>query len=639
MYFRCQLIPKDWPSWCARMYMIHCPHDSTDSIVFHNELDHTHNEIMANKPRKRILSPAMVNLMNDLFEKQTTQYASVIKHIESERKKQNLFLNEQNPTRDQVAYRLRLYREKEVKPLLNLGELMSWCKDHSNTPNDEHTPFVIDHWRERNNGTGLKFRFVFTTLYLLNLFKSVEKVCIDSTYKLNWCDFPLTILGTVDRNKKFHPIAFACSTNETTDDYAFVFDAVKKKIKECFSANFAPSMLISDAADAIRNGFYRIFPDATVDIMCFAHVLRNIEKRKFNSKNNKKLIIDDIKKLQHAPDKTTFSFMSTLFCEKWAPVEQEFVAYFKAQWLGVHCNWYEGAAMYAPSTNNAQESVNNVIKRKITLRRRLPMNQFLASMSMLISDMSKELCNGSRIFAIEPFIQKNMWREAIIMQQNSFSSFKIKPMALFLEHLSFIVPSSNCANPTIASYKTLLKQKWKTFDEYVQHGFQQFYLVNLKPSDSWKKESNCMCVSFMKEYICKHIIAVALREGITECPDEAEPILLSNKRRNQGRAKQAEPALVIGCKVFLGIGLKEIFKCFICIVYFQENYLLTEFQTFHTFNVERILTVATVHANISEGELYIFTVQIDNSVKRECTKLRDRQSWLDASTKDKRQLL
>lgn len=205
---------------------------------------------------------------------------------------------------------------------------------------------------------------VFSTLYLLNLFKSVEKVCIDSTYKLNWNEFLLTILGTIDRNKKFHPVAFACTTNETVDDYAFVFDAVKKKIKECFSTNFEPSILISDAADAIRNGFYRIFPNATVDIMCFAHVLRNVDKRKFNSKNNKKIIMDDIRKLQQAPDKSTFSFMSKLFCEEWTPVEAEFVEYFKTQWLGVHCNWFEGAAMYAPSTNNAQESVNGVIKKK-----------------------------------------------------------------------------------------------------------------------------------------------------------------------------------------------------------------------------------------------------------------------------------
>lgn len=189
-------------------------------------------------------------------------------------------------------------------------------------------------------------------------------MCIDSTYKLNWNGFPLTILGTVDRNKKFHPIAFACTTNETADDYASVFNAVKVKIKEFFSINFAPMTLISDAADAIRNAFYKIFPDATVDVMCYAHVIRNVDKRPFKSQNNKKLIKADINELQQAPDKKVFTLMAQMFCEKWRPIEAEFIKYFETQWLGVHCNWYEGAATYTPSTNNAQEAVNGIIKKK-----------------------------------------------------------------------------------------------------------------------------------------------------------------------------------------------------------------------------------------------------------------------------------
>lgn len=475
----------------------------------------------------------------------TIQYDSVIRHIENARQKQKLFTNEPNPTKDQFAYRLKLFRNTETKPVVNVGDLMSWCKEHSATPDEPHTPFVLDYWRDKNNGTGVKFRFVFTTLFLLNLFKSVDKVCIDTTYKLNWNGFPLTILVTVDRNKKFHPIAFACTTNETGDDYGFVFNAVKTKIKEFFSVDFEPKILISDAADAIRNGFYKIFPNATVDVMCFAHVLRNIEKRVFKSQNNKKLIIEDIKLLQQAPSKDAFEFMSKLFCSKWKPVEADFIAYFITQWLGVHCNWFEGAAIYTPSTNNAQEAVNGVIKSKVTLRKRLPMNQFMTSMMSLIHDTSIELQNGSRTFAKEPTIDANMWAEAILMQQNSFKSFKLK-RTTHPEHISFNVPSSKCSDPSITYFKTLSTQRWKSFDDYIRHGFQQFYIVHLKPSENWKCESICMCTSFMKQYICKHIIATALKENITECPDECEPMLLSRNKRSRGKAKNAESALIVG---------------------------------------------------------------------------------------------
>lgn len=66
--------------------------------------------------------------------------------------------------------------------------------------------------------------------------------------------------------------------------------------------------------------------------------------------------------------------MSKLFCEKWRPIEKEFVTYFQKQWLGTHCNWFEGAAVYTPSTNNAQKAVNGVIKSNVTFRKRLPIN-------------------------------------------------------------------------------------------------------------------------------------------------------------------------------------------------------------------------------------------------------------------------
>lgn len=543
-YYKCKLVPKDRPVWCARQYMIHCPHDNSDNIVYHNDLKHNHDELNANQTKKK-MSDAMLDFVRNLFNMHTTQYASIVRHIENARKNQNMFTNENNPTKDQIAYRLKLFRDSEIKPVVNVGDLIKWCQDHSTAPDEPHTPFVIDHWREKNNGNGVQFRFVFTTLFLLNFFKNVEKVCIDSTYKLNWNGFPLTILGTVDKQKKFHPIAFACTTHETADDYSFVFNSVKTKIKQCFATDFQPSTLISDAADAIRNAFYRVFPNATMDIMCFAHVLRNVEKRTFQSKNNKKLIKDDIMLLQQASDKQTFDAMSKLFCAKWKSVEADFVRYFEKQWLRVHQNWFEGAAVYTPSTNNAQEAVNGIIKSKVTLRKRLPMNQFMAAMVNLISDYSIELSNGSRVFAKEPAIDSKVWCGAILMQQNSFKSFKLKRTTSHPNHLSFAVPSSKCSNPCIAYYKTLTTRTWTSFDEFIRHGFQQFYLVRVDPTKDWNGESTCTCTWFMKQYSCKHIVATALKEGITECPDEQDPMLLSHNKRKQGRSKRAEPALVI----------------------------------------------------------------------------------------------
>lgn len=86
--------------------------------------------------------------------------------------------------------------------------------------------------------------------------------------------------------------------------------------------------MVSDAADAIRNGFYSVHEDsAEADVMCFTHVLRNVQKRPFMSKVNKALIIDEIRKIQLAPNKSTFKLMTDLFIKKWEPIEKNFTDY------------------------------------------------------------------------------------------------------------------------------------------------------------------------------------------------------------------------------------------------------------------------------------------------------------------------
>lgn len=112
------------------------------------------------------------------------------------------------------------------------------------------------------------------------------------------------------------------------------------------------------------------------------------------------------------------------------------------------------------------------------------MNQFMTCMMKLISEYSIELSNGSRTLAKEPTIPSKVWGEAILMRQNSFKSFKLKSNASYPDHCSHTIPSSNCSFPDVKFYKELNQKKWKTFDEYIKHGFQKFYLTRVKQSDA-----------------------------------------------------------------------------------------------------------------------------------------------------------
>lgn len=353
------------------------------------------------------------------------------------------------------------------------------------------------------------------------------------------------VLGTVDRTKRFYPLVYACCSHERSFDFEFVFDCVKDAIKIHFAEDFEPEVLIADGADAIRNAYYDCFDTAKLDVMCFAHVLRNCHKRPFVSKNNKNLILDDIRKMQLAANPATFKMMSDLFLQKWTPFEPDFAQYFKKEWLGAHSNWFEGAACYTPSHNNAQESHNAVIKRKVTLRRRLPMNQFMACMKDMTADISIQFSKGERALKSEPTIKRNTYEKAAAMLQNDFKAFKAK-QAQNTNKTIFSVPSSRCAfeNATPSFYKTLVQKKWNSFDDYIVHGYHQFYIVEIS-TDDWKSESKCQCREFFEEHMCKHIVALGVRQKCTSIPDSANPVRLVATRRKPGRPKGTANALTL----------------------------------------------------------------------------------------------
>lgn len=533
-HFRCKHVPSDRKPWCNRQYLLFLPSNRPEYLVQHNNMEHNCNELMKNV--KKRISRELRDFIFGIFAKGTLRIDSVLAHVEEEINKNPDFSAEEMPHKRQIEYLLNKYRNSEVKPLFQIGDLMDWCKTKSVFPQDEDEVFVLASECSPLDAA-MSFRFLLSTPALLRRARNFETVCIDATYKLNWHGFPLIVFGTVDRLKRFHPVAYACTTHETTADYEFVFSSFRNAIEIFYEQKFEPKTLIADGADAIRNAFYKSFVSAELDIMCFAHVLRNVRKQSFKTKSNKQLILDDIRKIQLAPNKKTFSMMTKLFCEKWVLVEPDFTNYFEKQWLGVHCNWYEGAANYTPSTNNALESHNAVIKRSITLRKRLPLNQFLTSISALLTEISKQFSSGQREIISKPAVHKNLMREAALLEQRKFAAFKAKTVP------TYIVPSSKCPADlsNVLHYKTLASKSWSSFDEFINHGFQFFWIVELS-FDQWDSKSSCTCPRFFKQNACKHIVALAMRENLLTYADSFNPTVISAVRRKPGRTKNASNA-------------------------------------------------------------------------------------------------
>lgn len=266
-----------------------------------------------------------------------------------------------------------------------------------------------------------------------------------------------------------------------------------------------------------------------------------LSERPFASKNSKPLIIEDIRNMQLAPNISAFEMMKKLFIEKWQSIEPDFVGYFQKEWLGTHSNWYEGAAVYTPSTNNALESHNAVIKRTITLRRRLPLAEFLNAMLTMTNDASNQFTKGLRIIQKEPSICRELLMKAAKMNMDGFQAFKATGKDS--GRVYYVLPAKKCLpeNCNYKHYKTLAKQQWTSFDEFITHGYQMFWLVVFS-TDEWKTKSTCTCPIFFKEFICKHIVATALKCKIIECPFSANPILIA-PRKKPGRPKNATMCL------------------------------------------------------------------------------------------------
>jgi len=64
----------------------------------------------------------------------------------------------------------------------------------------------------------------------------------------------------------------------------------------------------------------------------------------------------------------------------------------------------------------------------------------------------------------------------------------------------------------------------------------------LKPED-WK-QSTCICHDFLKKYMCKHVVGLAITNTAIIVPDIAKTDLLGSKPRD-GRPKKVKGALLV----------------------------------------------------------------------------------------------
>jgi hypothetical protein len=204
------------------------------------------------------------------------------------------------------------------------------------------------------------------------------------------------------------------------------------------------------------------------------------------------------------------------------------------------CRVYERFAPGYPSTNNGLESTNSWIKKHGTFRQKLPMVQLLAFLLQQANQWSKERnpeAINHKIVSKSPSLD-------LRLQTSAHNWIISEPDLWRRKNKYFIRPSHifKVRNNDIADYTRMRENlSWKKFDTYVSK-INQLWVLDYNSND-WIK-STCTCPFHAKNYICKHVLGIAIHQKDFIFRPETKNIPFGEKRK-RGRPKLAKKALIV----------------------------------------------------------------------------------------------
>ena len=522
IYYLCKTQPL-----CLSRVMIFMPSHNSEFQVLHSEHDHDHDH----KAEYGIPKSVKAEIQK-LFSSGITKPNMILRQL--------VELDFPTPTKTQLNNFLKSLRNSTISPIGNMGALEAAIKEIKE-PLDDDQAFVLNHYFNNEDST---FGIFFSTKRLINLVSLSDSLNADATYKLIWNDFPCLIVGTTDKDRHFHPFGLSITSNETSKDFEFIFSSLKRT-----KPTYSPKYLIADCAQSITNGFESVFGTDYTRIFCWFHVKTNIEK-KLNSvvSIHKQQLISDICFLQLSRTTDQFNAACALFFNKWDKVEEfsDFLLFFKNEYINIRSNWHQGTAPGYPLTNNALEATNNVIKNEGTFREKMPISRFLQVAQDIVHNWSIERNtdhNHAKHFAVQPSINTALSSESYNFMKQKGSIIKKRTGT---DKSFYFIPSSSTDSKLLTENEInkFIKNdqlfNYRTFDSYVKQHLQRMWIVSV-PNADWKK-STCNCPIYLKLYICKHIVGVAIINKEYVPPPHAKNELFNCKRK-RGRLSKVSKAL------------------------------------------------------------------------------------------------
>lgn len=328
------------------------------------------------------------------------------------------------------------------------------------------------------------------------------------------------------------------SKYERADDFAFGFRAIKDAYQRILNKEFAPKIIMRDAALAIHNGFEKVFGPDIISLMCYTHVIRAVDRRPVDSAANKKEIKKDLSTLRLAYDQRTFETGCVLFLAKYSITEPGFTDYFQNTWLRQNSNWYNGACRRMVSTNNNIEDWNVLLKRFGTYWKIHGLNQCKIDLMNILAKESAEYAQDKRPFKYDVTISNRMMKDGYDLSKTSSI---VRQKGDDDKGRCFIRKGGSRDELTEAHVNEFLNAEYETFDNFAAH-FLDIYIVTFENDvKTWKETVSCTCPAFVDYFMCKHIMCMVYSLGIERYKIE-HPIA---PNRAPGRQPNATPALQI----------------------------------------------------------------------------------------------
>ncbi|KAG6608822.1 uncharacterized protein IUM83_14815 [Phytophthora cinnamomi] len=201
---------------------------------------------------------------------------------------------------------------------------------------------------------------------------------LDATYKLTQVGYPVVVVGISDRARRFHLVAIFIVSQQQQQNFAEILGMLAHTYMSVTGKPLRVRYVMGDADAAQWSAVNDVFGEECnyMFLMCYFHVAKKVfEKTRSLPPAMAASVMEAIHKMHFAASESAYLKVLVEAQENWSklPELKRFSQYFSKVWLNQR--FWRWQCFHTPSgfatTNNPCETYNAMIKRDVTLRRKL----------------------------------------------------------------------------------------------------------------------------------------------------------------------------------------------------------------------------------------------------------------------------